>query len=138
MHSPQAHYLDRTERCGPFVGSLQGVGRCALLSLRTVNEPSPEVEECPFCGTAIRPGAIVCAACGAFKDKRMVRSGWLALIGLVVCTSGALVMVALFSGVEHPVSEGFIILSGLVYAGVAALCYGALAGKRGLKWYRRV
>lgn len=109
-----------------------------MLSLRTVNEPRPEVEECPFCGTAIRPGAIVCAACGAFKGKRMGLSGWLALSGLVVCTSGALVMVALFSGVEHPVSVGFIILSGLIYAGVAALCYGALPGKRGLKWCRRV
>ena len=46
-------------------------------------------------------------------------------------------MAALFSEAGHPVSVGFIILSGLVYAGVAALCYGALAGKRGLKWYRR-
>ena len=47
-------------------------------------------------------------------------------------------MAALFSVPEHPVSVGFIILSGLVYAGVAALRYGALAGKRRLKWYRRV
>ena len=67
----------------------------------------------------------------------MGRAGYLALIGLVVCTLGVVVMAALFSGVEHPVSVGFIILSGLVYAGVAALYYGALAGKRGLKWYRR-
>ena len=67
----------------------------------------------------------------------MGRAGYLALIGWVACTLGVVVMAALFSGVEHPVSVGFIILSGLVYAGVAALCYGALAGKRGLKWYRR-
>ena len=60
-------------------------------------------------GNAAR--AIVCAACGAFKDKRMGRAGYLALIGWVVCTSGVLVMAALFSGVEHPVSVGFIILS---------------------------
>lgn len=38
LHSPPAHYLGRTERYGPHVGSLRDVDRRALL-LRTMNEP---------------------------------------------------------------------------------------------------
>ena len=136
--SPQAHHLGRTERYGPDVGSLLGVDRCALLSLRTMNKPSPEVEECPFCRAAIRPGAIVFAACGALKDKKMGCSGCLALIGPVVCTFGVFVMVTLFSETQHSGAAGFTIFAGLVYAGGAALCYWALSRRRRLKWYRRM
>ena len=112
--------------------------RPALLFLRTMNEPSPGIEDCPFCGTAVRPGAIVCAACGAFKDKRMGCTGCLALLGAVVFAFGTLAMVALLLGAEHPGAKGFAIFAGLVYAGGTAFCYWALSRKRQLKWYRRM
>lgn len=103
-----------------------------------MSEPSPEVEDCPFCGTAVRPGAIVCAACGAFKSKRMGCTGCLALIGAVAFALGALAMLVMFA--ESPAHEAGapIAFVGLVYAGLAALCYRALARKRRLRWYRRM
>lgn len=104
-----------------------------MLSSRTMSEP--ELEECPFCATTIRPGAIVCAACGAFKDKRMGCTGCLALVGAVAFTLGVLGVAAMF---PHYGDEGGIatfVFAGLVYAVLAALCYWAL-GKRclGVFW----
>ena len=92
----------------------------------------------PVCGTTIRPGAIVCAAWGAFKDKRMGCTGCLALFGAVRFSIGVLIMVALVPESIDRGAMGFIVLGGLVYAGLAALCYWALAKKRRLKWYRRM
>ena len=103
-----------------------------------MGEPGPVVEECPFCGATIRPGANVCAACGAFKDRRIGCTGCLALFGAVVFALGALVMVALLSEAEDLGAIGFAISAGLIYAGGAALCYWALSRKRRLKWYRRM
>lgn len=35
------------------------------------NFAAPELEACPFCGTEIKQGAIVCIGCGAHKGRRM-------------------------------------------------------------------
>ena len=86
--------------------------RPALLFLRTMNEPSPGIEDCPFCGTAVRPGAIVCAACGAFMDKRMGCTGCLVLLGAVVFAFGTLAMVALLLGGRTSRRERFRYLCG--------------------------
>ena len=103
-----------------------------------MGEPGQESEECPFCGTTIRPGAIVCTGCGAFKDRRMGCTGCLALFGAVLFSIAVLIMAALFlESIDRGVM-GFFVVGGLVYAGLAALCYWALAKKRRLKWYRRM
>ena len=112
--------------------------RFDLLFLRTRSEPSPEVEDCPFCGTTIRPGAIVCSACGAFKGKRMGCTGCLALIGAVLFSFGVLAMLVTFAGSQAQDSGGFVVFVGLLYAGLAALCCWALVRIRRQWWYRRM
>lgn len=107
--------------CPLSVHAVGRTGRCGLLSLRAMSEPGPVLEECPFCGTTIRPGAIVCAACGAFKDKRMGCTGCLALFGAVLFSIGVLIIVVLVPESIDRGAMGFIVLGGLVYAGLAAL-----------------
>lgn len=102
-----------------------------------MGEAGPESEECPFCGTTIRPSAIVCSACGAFKDKRMGCTGCLALFGAAASSLGALVMAGVYPESAQDGKLGIAII-GLIYAGFAALCYWALARKRRLRWYRRM
>ena len=106
---------------------------CELLFLRTMGEAGPVTEECPFCRTTIRPGAIVCTGCGAFKDRRMGCTGCLALLSAVLFFIGALFMLALFPASMDQGTMGVIVIVGLVYAGLAALCYWALAWKTWLE-----
>ena len=109
-----------------------------MLFLRTTSEPEPVIEECPFCGTTIRPAAIVCAACGAFKDRRMGCTGCLALFGAMLFSIGVLFVVALFPESIEQNAMGVFVIAGLCYAGLAALCFWAVARKRRLKWYRKM
>ena len=112
--------------------------QCDLLFLRTTGELGSGIEDCPFCGTTIRPGAVVCTACGAFKDKRMGCAGCLALLGAVLFSIGVLFVVALFPESIEQDAMGVFVIAGLFYAGLAALCFWAVATKRRLKWYRRM
>ena len=84
------------------------------------------------------PGAIVCTGCGAFKDRRIGCAGCLALFGAVLFSVAVLIMAALFPESIDRGAMGFFVFGSLIYAGLAALCYWALARKRRLKWYRRM
>ena len=100
---------------------MSGICEDDFLSLQTKSEPGPELEDCPFCQTPIRPGAIVCAACRAFKDRRVGCTGCLVLFGAVGFTIGVLAVAAMFPTYGDAVGIGAFLLR--VWSMLASLPY---------------
>ena len=72
-----------------------------------------------------------CLNCGAYRDKRMGCTGCLALFGAVGLTIGFLAVATMFFEPMAQETAGFVVVLGLVYAGLAALSFCA-------RWYRRM
>ena len=94
-----------------------------------------EPEACPFCRTEINAGATVCAACGAFKDRRMGCLGGAFLFLAVMSSLGALGAM-LVRATGQVGNEGLVVAS--VYGLGAIICWLVFARRYRVNWFRRM